>query len=215
MIAKKTSVLGKRGMKIFGFACSPLLSICLLFGLSACLGEAIISSTPEDINETNMVSLRLIYPLAVEDAKKWDSNAELAKAIIEIRNKESDQSIYFFFQIPENQYDYLYLRYNLENDLIQNKPSQYGRPSRNFNPILSTDWAMDSVEAWEIFSKNRDVLSFWPEHSEYVDMSLMRKFIREQEELVWKLSLLNDDKTSLIQISIDANSGEVLEVDIR
>lgn len=180
-----------------------------------CLDNTLIYEEPKVHEYLHTPSLNKIYPILLQEAQKLDSDAKLKVVVFDIVSDEKDKGrvVTAFFRVS-GEHKKVFVEY-YDNETIQSKQSQYRFPAQDFDPILYDDWGVDSKEALDIFFHNEEILAYDLEEFETIRLMLMRKNIDNEKYLIWKLSLIRDTEPSLVQFSIDANTGELLEVDIH
>lgn len=193
-----------------------IISTFLTLFITGCVSNETMSAPPEMLINLEISSLNEIYPILLHEAQKWHPNSELLDVTFEIVSdkKDNGRTASAFFHIPDNKYDFLFIKL-LHDETTHSKSGQYGTPYQDFVPISFADWEIDSKEALGIFFRNQEVLSYDLEKFKTIRLMLMRKTIDDKRYLVWMLSLQKDTEPSLVQFSIDANTGELLEINIH
>lgn len=199
-------------MKILNNWISLLATIALL--LNACQQNT-LPVIPEYLAAKEIPNWNEIYPMLMPYALEWDSDVRLDTAFIQVnwQNHPEQRLASAFFQSPNKELETLHLEY-LKDGTIKVSVNSHGVPIPSFDPIEKAEWKINSIDAWELFLENQEVVSSDPKIFDCSSLVLTKKVIGGgKKTLIWQLSLADCERTVLMQYFIDAYSGEYLGVE--
>ena len=170
---------------------------------------------PEYLSAKEIPDWNEIYTLLVSSALEWDPDAGLVTAFMQVNWQDHPEQrlVSAFFQSPNKEFETLYLEY-LNDGTIQTSVNSHGVPIPDLNTIERTEWKINSIDAWNLFLENHDVVLSDAKYFECSSLVLLEKEIKDEKKIpIWQLSLADCERTVSIQYFIDAQSGDFLGVE--
>ena len=199
-------------------------SFCRLHRVMIVLGFALLSGcncspvSSEKPVAVHALSVRALYPEALQIAQAWKQDAYLirASANIAIDNSDRPQDVSFLFYSPSTPYLVMEVQYDSETQSFEQESSSGGHidPAR-YPEILNTDWEVDSVEALEIahIHGGAGFLIGRSSHIMYPFLRLEKTKIGGNWTTLWYIPYSDKTANETMFIQIDALSGEVISVE--
>jgi hypothetical protein len=194
--------------------------ILTIHNLTGCVSQKTglnsIDQLPQFLNEVEVPSLNVYYPLISQEALKWDSNVQTDDVYLDLSHSEDPKRriILYVFNSPDNSNERLYMEV-FKDGTIKSQIEQYGFTRRAFTNIKISELLLDSKDAWNGFLGIPEVVSSDRELFECALLNLSSRIIKGEEYIVWKLILRDCENKYLVIYSIDAISGTLLEIDRR
>lgn len=194
------------------FFSNYIILVAIIFVVSSCqignkpeIPSYLLSKEIPDWNE--------IYPLLIINAQKWDPDAGLRLAVLDIspENHPERRVVSAFFEAPNKGLEYLHVQY-LDDENIQAEIVTHHTSLANFDPIGSNAQILNSTEAWDLFLQNPDVISFEPTSFDCAKLILINKQLEYEGErkVIWQLALDDCTEEGLVMFLIDATTGKFL-----
>lgn len=194
------------------FFINYIIFAAIMLGLSSCKASN-IADVPSYLSSKKIPDWNEIYPLLNISAQKWDSDAGLRLAVLEINSKNYPDMrlVSAFFVTPNKKFERLFVQY-LEDGNVKTEISTYGVPISNFDLIDRNAWTLNSTDAWSILLQNPDVVSFEPKFFDCATLILINKKLEYEEgkKVIWQLALDDCAQGGSTLFLIDANTGEFL-----
>lgn len=188
-----------------------IIFVATILGTISCQNNS-IADTPSYLLTKKIPDWNEIYPLLLITAQKWDPDAGLRLAVLEINSKNYPDRhlVSAFFETPTDKVEYLVAQY-LEDGSVKTEILTRHSPRSNLNIIDNTEW-MNSTDAWNLFLQNPDVVSFDPKFFDCATLILINKQLGygEEKRVIWQLALDDCREGDLTMFLIDAKSGELL-----
>ncbi len=202
-----------------------MLAILLVTGCVGPQDRAAISATPTQgthvvVTQGFPQSVRAFEQRALETATRWRPDAYLAGASVIVPASRPDGTFTIRGSVS---FDFL-SRADVEHWYTVNFDSQgtlkvFEFPSRmtqfDVLPIESSDWPLDSIDAWRIAQANGGSALLQEYEEQTVDMRCLAVLQRWNPpysgRVVWDISCMDAVMLKSFDFEIDAKTGEVIE----
>ena len=193
-----------------------LLVICvILLVFSGCSGERKVQITLEDIR---IMSIQDGYPLALEKALEWNSDAYLVNIDLRFQLQSDTKPLKstYDFQSRNDPTIWLivYVRELPSGYPIDTSPGEFNEPRPYSVEIIPDDLPFDETEALRLafgYGGN-DFFERFSSPSWPLWISLRERFPLGSGELAWVVCFSDDINRGIMFIYIDPETGEWLEI---
>ena len=182
----------------------------LLFALAGC------ERTSEPL-ALRTLSAREFYPLAVDYAQNWKSDAHLKHISVTFVVKESSRHVLLFydFESPSDDRHSLQVTFQEGSTEPEVETIDHSIPIQVYNPISREAWSLDSVDILSIAQKNggdKFLMRYEPE-STLTSLELEHQApLVPGSRLVWRASYLDMMTRDTLDITINPDTGEIIEI---
>jgi hypothetical protein len=204
-------------MSRYNFPSEFLERYTLRIGTLVCLGFLVLgcgaSTTPSEVMVSTL-SIRSLYPEALEVAKDWKEDAYLVEAQVSFGESSVDeyQYAYFSFRSPSTDIIGLAVWYDPATSSFRDEWLSIAKAKRKL-PISDSDWPVDSTEALKIVQSNggKEFLTGRSENDLYLYLRLEKRQNNGQPLTVWFAAYYDETAGEELFVVIDALSGKVVE----
>jgi hypothetical protein len=191
----------------------------LRIGTLVCLGFLVLgcgaSTTPSEVIVSTL-SIRSLYPEALEVAKDWKEDAYLVEAQVSFGESSVDEYQYadFDFRSPSTKIVGLSVWYDPATDSFRDEWLSIAKVDPSREPeIKDSDWHIDSTEALEIAQAHggAEFLAGRSDSHLYLYLRLEKRQNNGQPLTVWLAAYYDETAGEELFVVIDALSGEVVE----
>jgi len=172
--------------------------------------------TPDPETRPSVSSLRGELPLHEEEAKKWAKDAYLYSADVSM----VDNTWWIIFSIYEAKsepYDFIFI-YTENDGSITTDINTSNTPLRHTEPIIESDWTIDSQDAIDVFLQDEEIHKCIMSNRDTQDVSIFNSIELSLERVIWIkdspaawiLSLSDNCNVEHRYIVLDAKTGEII-----
>jgi hypothetical protein len=199
--------------------CPRLLAVLLIELLILFVGTMMVSCNGsfEDGQPPAIISAKAIEHSAFEQARTWKPDAFLSsvsidRPVIVSPNKSANGTVVdFTFRSKEEYSESLSIDIYSNNKIISAKWPEFS-PYRNYVPIESSDWPIDSKDAWQIAWTHgaRTYILKYPTAAIVTTMKLERWDPPSTGPVRWYIFLSNFSNHDSFRLFVDGKTGDVV-----
>jgi hypothetical protein len=149
------------------------------------------------------------YPMLLDEAKKWESDAYLSDAVVNFHT-DMRYAVSASFYSPSQDFESITIHLMWDGTKTSEVFS-YEHPINHHKPITLNDWSIDSQEILE-YIPNSDIRHKINSNNDICSFLKLERFLPQAKQpVVWMLKLWNCSSPSQTMY-LDANTGYILDL---